>query len=57
MMKRFGVSMTIWQCYRARFVAQNMLMGTLEQHYGKCKSYLLEHMRIDLTVCFILKLI
>ena len=55
MMERFGVSVTVWQCYRARFLAQNILMGTLEQYYGKCKSYLLEHMRIDLTWCFILQ--
>lgn len=29
MMKRFGVIVTIWQCYRDRFLAQNMLRGDL----------------------------
>lgn len=54
MMKRFGVAVTIWHCYTARFLAQNM-WWTLMQHYGNCRSYLLEQMRIDLRGYFILQ--
>ena len=35
-------------------LAHNMLKGTLEQHYVKVRSYLLEQKMIDPSGCFIL---
>ena len=47
--------MIVDKCYRARMLAHNMLKGTMEHHYGKVRSYLLEQKRIDLSECFILQ--
>ena len=47
--------MSIDKCYRARMLAHNMLKGTLKQHYGKVRSYLLKQKRIDSSGCFILQ--
>ena len=55
MMERYGVSVNVWQCYRAIIIAQKMLKGTLKQHYAKLRRYLEEQMRIYLTVCFLLQ--
>ena len=54
-MERYGVSVNVWQCYRARIIAQKMLKSTLKQHYAKLRRYLEEQMRIYLTVCFLLQ--
>ena len=47
MMDKYGVKVNSWQCYKARQIAQKMIIGTLKEHYGKVRRYLEEQMRID----------
>ena len=49
MMDRYGAMVNNQQCYKARQLAHKMIKGTLEEHYGKVRSYLKEQMRIDST--------
>ena len=55
MMDKYGVIVRNWQCYKARHLAQKMIKGTLEEHYGKVRRYLKEQMRIDPNGSFILQ--
>ena len=55
MMDKYGVIVNNWQCYKARQLAQKMIKGTLEEHYGKVRRYLKEQMRIDHNGSFILQ--
>ena len=45
--------MNSWQCYKARQIAQKMIKGTLEEHYGKVRRCLEEQMSIDHIGSFI----
>ena len=40
MIEKYGALMNVYKSYKARMLAQNLLKGTLEQHYGKVRSYL-----------------
>ena len=56
MMDRYGAIFNVYKCYRARSLAQlaqNMLKGTLEQHYTKLQIFLEEQKRIDPRGCFV----
>ena len=52
---KYGAIVHNWLCYKARQLAQIMIKGTLEEHYGKVGRYLKEQMRIDPNGSFILQ--
>ena len=54
MINKYGVKVNSWQCYKVRQIAQKMIKGKLEEHYGKVRRYLEKQMRIDSNGSFIL---
>ena len=55
MMDKYGAIVHNCQCYKARQLAQKIIKGTLEEHYGKVRRYSKEEMMIDPNGSFILQ--
>ena len=51
--ERFGLIVRRSMCYKARVKALHILRGTLEEHYAKLRSYVLELKRVDRERTFV----
>lgn len=45
--ERYNCHVGNWKLYKAKTKAIDMLRGTVEEHYAKLRSYVLELMRVD----------
>ncbi|XP_057793597.1 uncharacterized protein LOC131010184 [Salvia miltiorrhiza] len=55
-LERYACHTTIWKLYKAKDKAIEQLRGSVEQHYAKLRSYILELLRVDREGRFELKL-
>lgn len=46
-LRRFSCQVRRWKLYKAKDKAIEMLRGTVNEHYGKLRSYILELQRVD----------
>lgn len=46
--RRYNCKVSIWKLYQAKYKAIEMLRGTVDEHYAKLRSYILELKRQDI---------